>query len=116
MDATTSRQVCEIIAGLLFADGELHPDEAKFFGRLLTRFGMAEDTRVTPVDDAAAAVARLRQLSPEIRTETLGLLIAAAGSDGVLHPAERILIGAVAEELGVGEEELEQRLQNSLTG
>lgn len=116
MDASTSRQVCEIIAGLLFADGELHPEEAKFFGRLLTRFGMPEDTRVTPVADPASAVARLRQLDPAAQSETLTLLIAAAGSDKVLHPAERILLGAVAEELGVGEEELDKRLQEALTG
>jgi uncharacterized tellurite resistance protein B-like protein len=114
MDTETSQKVCEIIAGLLFADGEFHSEEAKFFSRLLARFGLSSDTKVNRVEDADAAIARLRELEATDRTETLSLLIDAAVADGVVHPAERILIGAVGEELGVSEEVIEARLKLAL--
>ena len=114
MDTETSQRVCEIIAGLLFADGDFHTEEAKFFSRLLARFGLPSDTKVDHIEDAAAAIARLRELGATERNETLALLIEAAVADGVVHPAERILIGAVGEELGVSEEVIDARLKLAL--
>ena len=110
MDANTSREVCEIIMGLLLADGELHQEEARFLDRLRARFGLPHDTKTAAVKDAGEALEKLRRLGADDRNETLSLMIAAAGADGVVHPTERILLGAVAEELGIGEDELEQRL------
>jgi uncharacterized tellurite resistance protein B-like protein len=114
MDATTSRQVCEIIVGLLLADGELHANEAKFLARVRARFGIGSDVDIVPVTDPNASIARLRGLSAEARYETLSLLIDAAGADGVLHPAERIFLGAVGEELGVSEDDLDARIATAL--
>ncbi len=111
MDANTSREVCEIIMGLLLVDGELHQEEARFLARVRSRFGLSHDTKIAPVKDAAEALAKLRGLDAEDRNETLSLMIAAAGADGVVHHAERILLGTIAEELGIDEEELERRLE-----
>lgn len=116
MDQGQSRTVCEILAGLIFADGELHEDEARLLARVKARFGLAEDTVVQPAADVEAALVRLRGLSVVDRHETLSLLIEAAAADGVLHPAERILIGAVADELGVPEDAVDARLRVALSG
>ena len=111
MDANTSREVCEIIMGLLLADGDLHQDEARFLVRVRARFGLSHEMKIVAAKDAGEALEKLRRLGVDDRNEALSLMIAAAGADGVIHHAERILLGAVAEELGIGEEELEQRLQ-----
>lgn len=114
MDATTSRSVCRIILGLCVADGELAPAEERFFERLLARFGLPR-AEVAPITDHDEALAELRRLPDTARHETLGLLVEAAAADGVLHPAERILIGAVAEELGIADAEVEERLMTALS-
>lgn len=116
MDQDQSRSVCEILAGLIFADGELHEDEGRLLSRVKARFGLAEDAVVQPAADINAAIVKLRGLSEADRHETLSLLIEAAAADGVLHPAERILIGAVADELGVPEAALDARLRAALSG
>ena len=115
MDPQTSRRACEIIASLLFADGELHPSEERFFKSLLTRFGLPADTKISSSHDEAAALTILRELPEPARRETLTLLIEAAAADGNLHPAERILIGAVADELGVSEEQVDADLRRALS-
>jgi uncharacterized tellurite resistance protein B-like protein len=115
MDDRKSRDICEIIAGLIFADGELHPGEEKFYKRLLVRFGLPEETKVEAVKNPTEALAKLRTLPEADRLETLSLLMQAAAADGVLHPAERVLIGAVGAELGIEEEEIDRRLQAAMT-
>jgi uncharacterized tellurite resistance protein B-like protein len=115
MDERTSRNICEIISGLIFADGVLHPEEERLLARVLVRFGLPADTKVEPVKDVADALGKLRTLSEPNRLETLSLLIDAAAADGVLHPAERILIGAVGDELGIDDEEIDKRLQLALS-
>jgi uncharacterized tellurite resistance protein B-like protein len=113
MDDRKSRDICAIIAGLIFADGELHPGEEKFYQRMLERFGLAKDAKLEPLAQDLA-LEKLRTLSPPDRVETLRLLMEAAAADGVLHPAERVLIGAVGDELGVSEDEIDMRLQAAL--
>lgn len=113
MDDRKSRDICEIIAGLIFADGELHPGEQKFYQRMLERFGLPKDAELEPIDPPVA-LEKLRGLAPPDRVETLRLLMEAAAADGVLHPAERVLIGAVGDELGVSEDEIDLRLQAAL--
>ncbi len=116
MDETASRAVCSIILGLCFADGELHPGEERFLQRLLARFGLPSDTKVSPIQDHGEAIARLAALSEADRHETLALMVAAAAADGVVHPAERVLIGAVADELGLSQAEVDERLRGALVG
>ncbi|MBL8743473.1 MAG: TerB family tellurite resistance protein [Myxococcales bacterium] len=113
MDERKGRDICAIIAGLIFADGELHPGEAKFYERMLERFGLPRDVKLEPVP-SDIALEKLKSLAPADRVETMRLLMEAAAADGVLHPAERVLIGAVGDELGVSEDELDMRLQAAL--
>lgn len=115
MDVTTSKQVCEIVLGLLLADGELDERESSFLDRLKARFGVGPDAAIAPASDVDASLERLRALAEADRHETLALMVAAAAADGVVHPAERILLGAVAEELGIDEDELDQRLVDALS-
>ncbi|MCA9618438.1 MAG: hypothetical protein KC731_05445 [Myxococcales bacterium] len=114
MDDSERRRVCELVAGLLLSDGELHPREAGFLHRVLGHFGMPEDTSVKPVIDRHAAVASLRALDTEDQQETLQLLIDAAAADGQIAPAERIFLGALASELSVAEADLDSRLRRAL--
>jgi uncharacterized tellurite resistance protein B-like protein len=113
MDDEKSRDICAIIAGLIFADGELHPGEERFYKRVLERFGLPSDATLEPLE-AGLALEKLRSLPPPERVETMRLLMDAAAADGVLHPAERVLIGAVGDELGVSEDEIDIRLQAAL--
>lgn len=114
MDEARSRSVCEILAGLIFADGELHDDERALLGRVKRRFGLPASFEPRPIADADAALDRLRALPEADRHETLALLIEAAAADGELHHAERVLVGAVGDELGVGEAEIDERLRAAL--
>ncbi len=113
MDQTTSRTVCRIILGLTMADGELHPGEERFLERLMERFGL-QRSAVEPVVDPAEALAQLRSLPEATRHDTLALMVEAAAADGLLHPAERILIGAVADELGLPQSEVDEKLGQAL--
>ena len=114
MDDGERRRVCELVAGLLLSDGELHPKEAGFLHRVLSRFGMPVDTSVKPTVDQDDALASLRQLAPDDQRQTLQLLIEAAAVDGQIAVAERTFLGALADELEVDEEELERRLVTAI--
>lgn len=114
MDENTKRQVCELIAGMLHADDELHPDEATFFKRVLKRFGLPEDTEIRPITDHAAVVRKLAALPTDSKGETLDLLVIAAAADGQIVPAERIFLGVVADELGIDQDVLDEKVHDAL--
>jgi uncharacterized tellurite resistance protein B-like protein len=62
-------------------------------------------------------VAEELSLLPEAtRHETLNLLVQAAAADGQIVASERALLGVVAQQLGVTDEDLEARLQQALAG
>ncbi len=115
MNEAQSRGVCEILAGLIFADGELHDAERALLERVKRRFGLPESFEPAPATDPEAALEKLRALSEADRHETLSLLIEAASADGVLHHAERVLIGAIGDELGVDEAVIDARLRAALS-
>jgi uncharacterized tellurite resistance protein B-like protein len=79
----------------------------------MERFGLARSA-VAPITDQAEALAQLRDLPESARHETLELMVEAAAADGLLHPAERILIGAVADELGLSQDEVDDKLGQAL--
>lgn len=114
MDAPTSSKICGLIAGILSSDEDLHPHEAQFLQRMRTRFGLAKGTRIEPIVDHERARATLRGFTPEVRNETLDLLIEAAAADGKIAAAERIYLGVMADELALGQDELDDRLQQQL--
>lgn len=114
MEAETSRNVCALIAGMIFVDGELHPNEQKLYDRVRAQFGVGDDVSIAPVTDHDEAIATLRALPEADRDTTLSLLIEAAVADGMLHPAERILIGSLAAELGIDEAAIDERLTAAL--
>lgn len=115
MNEAQSRGVCEILAGLIFADGELHEAERALLERVKARFGLPASFTPSPETDPDAALEKLRALPEADRHETLSLLIEAASADGVLHHAERVLIGAVGDELGVPDAEIDARLRAALS-
>ena len=114
MDEQTSIEICGLIAGVLSSDQDMHPNEANFLQRVRKRFNVPKGARVEPIVDGAEAVEKLRGFPEDVRAEALELLIQAAASDGKIAPAERILLGVVADELDVDQEELDDRLQKEL--
>lgn len=114
MDEPTSIQVCGLIAGILSADEDMNIHEAAFIRRMRERFGLVKGTRVPLIVDHDEAVAKLRGFSEDVRQETLALLIRAAAADGMIVPAERSYLDAVADALQVQQGELEDQLQEQL--
>ena len=114
IDQATSRQICALIAGVLHSDDELHPDETSFFGRVLERFGLPPDAPIAPTTDHAEVVQMLGQLPDEAKMETLDLLVIAAAADGRVVPAERLFLGVVADELGIAQDLLDDKLFEAL--
>jgi len=114
MDEPTRIQVCGLIAGILSSDEDVNIHEAGFIRRVRQRFELAKGTRVPLIVDHDEAVAKLRGFSDEVRKETLELLIQAAAADGMIMPAERSFLDAIADALQVQRVELEDRLQEQL--
>jgi uncharacterized tellurite resistance protein B-like protein len=116
MDQQMRHQVCELIAGVISSDQEVDEGEADFLQRVRARFGVPKGTEVKPTVDRAEAVAKLAALPAGSRKQVLDLLIQAATVDGKIVPAERELLGALAGEMGIGEDDLDLLLVAALDG
>ena len=117
MDAQTRRQVCELVAGIIATDKELHPAELKFLLRTFEAFGIAkgnEDEAICPAVSRVEAAKGMAQLPPEVRKETMGLLVDSAVVDGKVVPAEREYLLEVARAAEVSEDELDALLTEGL--
>lgn len=116
MEKDVAHRVCELIAGLLAADGELHPAESDFLRRTL----VALRRDIEPVDElhppleGPQAAAALQDLPEEVRQEAFELLVAAAVVDGKVVPAEQRFLESVAAGLGVGADQLQARIAEQL--
>jgi len=113
MDEETARRMCSLIAGVICSDGKMSGDEQDFLKRVLSECGLETDTALMPVyaDDVAEELA---QLPEAVRDETLSLVILAAAADGQIHPNERAIVDTIAQQLGVGEEEIVERFKKVL--
>ena len=116
MNKEVARKVCELVAGILAADGEMHPAEGKLLGRVVKALGDPFDfgQHVQPMvrgSDAAHAVAELPQ---DVRDEALELMIEAAIVDGKVLPAEQQYLAAVAQAMQLDPDELDERIAGRL--
>jgi tellurite resistance protein len=113
MDEETGRRVSSLVAGVLCADGEMSPDERSFLKRVLQHVGVDPDTVLMPTygEDVAAELALLPEAT---RWETLDLVIQAAAIDGKIVPAERAIVDAIAQQLGVAPEDIVERFRRLL--
>src|SRR5262245_13770471 len=85
MDWNTRRHICELVAGIIASDRELHPAELKFMLKTFSAFGIAsgnETEAVCPSVSTVEAMRAMRLLPQEVRHEAMDLLIASAVSDG----------------------------------
>jgi uncharacterized tellurite resistance protein B-like protein len=99
---------------MIHADEEVHPDEESFLQRLLEHFELPADSDIEPLADREQSLETLAALSASERQEALALVIGAAAVDGEVAEAERKLIDALADELGVDKKVLDQRLERVL--
>lgn len=118
MDAALRTKVCRLIAGIVVSDDDLDDREDAFIERLLARFGIPSEQRdsIFPIVDRADAADEIKSLPEEVQLEAFSLLIEATVADGKVAPEERAYLDAVAEAIGIGQQELEARLQGALSG
>jgi uncharacterized tellurite resistance protein B-like protein len=116
MDNDQSRQVCQLVAGLVVADDDLAPQEDLFVDKMLAKFGIPVSERdvIFPIIDAIEAAQMMSSLPIAIRKEALDLLMDAAVADGQVVPEEKSYLVKVAAAAGVSEQELEQQLDHRL--
>lgn len=117
MDELTRRRVCELIAGLIATDENLHPEELRFMLKTFKAFGVAsgeEDEAICPTVGAQEAAKAMTALPPEVREETIGLLIESAVADGVIADEERAYLSAVARAAGIAHDDVQGRLDEAL--
>ena len=116
MDQTTRQKICQLVAGIVITDDVLDEKEEAFVDRMIATFGLSDTTRevIFPLVDGAEAAKELQGLPKEAQDECFRLLIEAAAVDGEIVPEERAYLKAVADVLGVSQEDTEQRLAAQL--
>lgn len=117
MDRPTARRVCELVAGIIATDRELHPAELRFLLRTFETFGIAsgnDDEAVCPTVTTIEAARVMSELPMDVRKETLDLLIKTAVVDGKVVPAERAYLSAVARAAQVSEDRIDEIVAREL--
>jgi hypothetical protein len=117
VDPKTGRKVCELIAGIIATDKELHPSELQFMLRTFAAFGVArgdEDEALCPTVTAVEAERQMGELPEDVQQEALRLLVSSAVVDGKVTPAERDWLVAVARAAGVSGEAVDERIAAAL--
>jgi uncharacterized tellurite resistance protein B-like protein len=117
MDAVTRRRVCELIAGIIATDGELHPDELLFMVQTFAAFEVAtgeDDEAVCPTTTSMEAAKLMGELPEDARAEALSLLMDSAVADGKVVPAEREYLLAVGRAAGVSRDDIDDKIAEAL--
>jgi uncharacterized tellurite resistance protein B-like protein len=117
MDKVTKRRVCELISGIIATDQELHPDELRFMLKTFAAFDVAtgkDDEAICPTTTSFEAAKLMATLPPEVRDETLALLIESAVADGKVVPSERDYLLAVARAAGISKDDVDDRIAAAL--
>ena len=117
MDEVTGRRVCELIAGIIATDDELHPSELTFMLKAFAKFGVArgeEDEAICPTVNAIEAQKAMAELPEEVRDEAMTLRGEPPAADGKVVPAERDFLLAVGRAAGLGRDAIDDRIANIL--
>lgn len=110
---TDERREFFSIVAVLAADRRIAPEEKAFLRRAADRLGASEADFDRALDAQARHEAKIDiPLDPRRRSGFIRTLIEAAKSDGILHPAEQKLIGAVAMRVGFPLEELAKLIKS----
>ena len=83
---------------------------------MLARFEIAEEGRdvIFPIVDTSEAVEKIKQLPEQVREEALTWLLEAASADNKIVAEERTYLKAVAQAMGLSDEELDRRITEKL--
>lgn len=116
LDLATRRKICQLVAGIVTADGKLDTKEAAFVYRVCKSFGIEATTRdaIVPLVDAEAAAMQIQELPRQAQDEALRLVLDAACVDGQIQPQEREYLRAIGSALGISNEDLERRIVGRL--
>lgn len=112
LDLATRQKICQLVAGIVTADGKLETKEAAFVYRVLHGFGIDATPRdaIAPVVDAEAAALQIQDLPRPAQDEALRLLLDAACVDGKIQLQERDYLRAIASAMRISDEDLERRI------
>ena len=115
MEEADRRTICQLVAGVLFADDDFAEEERAFLRRVTRRFNLPEDEwqRIEPIAAGAASQA-LRELPEHVRTKVVALLIEATVADGVVDGRERAYLLVAGAALGIDADVIEQRIRKRL--
>ncbi len=117
MDQSTRQKICQLVAGIVITDDVLDPKEEAFVDRMIASFGLSDTNRevIFPLVDGKEAAEEMSKLTKDAQDEAFRLLIEAAAADGEIVPEEREYLKAVADVLGIADEEVERRLAAQLS-
>jgi len=116
MDDKTGRKVCQLVAGIVAADGDIDPTEDEFVKRLTRWFNLFWVKRedLQPLPTAAQAAAEMKSLAPDVQQEVLELMIQAVAADRRYVDEERKYLERVAVVVGVPNDELDRRVAQAI--
>ena len=116
MDQTTRQKICQLVAGIVITGDVLDEKEEAFVDRMIASFGLSDTNRevIFPLVDGAEAAEEMRGLPKDAQEQAFQLLIEAACADGEIVPEERSYLSAVAEAIGIAEDDVDQRLKAQL--
>lgn len=116
MELSERQKICELVAGVLHADGVMRDEERAFLDRIYARFNLPPEGRgeLKAIRDAGEASASLRALPDELKRRVMALLIEAAVVDTIVHPAERTFLLIAAAALGIDADVVETRITKRL--
>ena len=111
MDIEEQDKVCQLIEAVIAADGVIDDSEREFLRKIVERFGLPEREPVAHSEsDFGRTTNTLRNLTPDVQTRVMALLVEAAVVDGRVDPQERALLLASAATLGIDATALEERI------
>ena len=116
MDSKTSRQICQLVSGIIVADDDLDPAEQAFVERVFRKFGLEGKLRrsLFPTVDREEAARTLRGFPEDTQDYALKVLIEAASADGKIVGTERALLESMAHAMGLTDDELTERIEQQL--
>jgi uncharacterized tellurite resistance protein B-like protein len=116
VDPQYAKKVCELVAGIIETDDDLHPAEGSLLRRVMTRLGLSAhgDDAVVPTLKGSEAAKAIGELPEEVRSQALEMLIDAAIVDGKVVPAEQEYLEAVGNAMGADKAELDRRIEQRL--
>ena len=113
MENDDKLQICKLVALLIMIDTKLKDSEVELLNKLMDRYGLSDAQKQEVLrrnidEDPATLASPIKDI--EAQRELIDELVSAAAIDGEVVLVERKLIHRVAAAIGLGEQDVEERL------